>query len=137
MTDSNAQSTISRLSIAAAMFGAVCNLLSWGFSNYIFYLHREPIWNPLFFIVQCLLLAPLLVLLIFRRVAAVVFLYAVALLSNLLLQIAQLGHAQKIDMASLLLGVLGAISIVVVLVWATIRWVVFIRDAQKSDRPAS
>jgi hypothetical protein len=121
-----AQSTISRLSIAAAVFGAVCNLLCWGLSNYQhFYLQREPIWDPSFIIVQCLLLAPLLALFILRRFAPVVFLYVVALLSNLILQIAQFGRVQKIDMASLLLSFLGAISIAVVLMCAAIRWVAF------------
>ena len=132
MTDSKAQSTISRLTITVAVFGAVCNLLCWGLSTYQhFYVQREPIWDPASIIGQCFLLAPLLALFVFRRFAPVVSLYAVALLSNLALQIAQFGRIQKIDMADLLLAFLGAISIAVILVWATIRWVISIRNAPK------
>ena len=133
MAERKVESTVSLLSTAAAVLCATCNLVCCGLSNYQhFYVEREPVWIPSFIILQCLLLAPLLALFIFRRFAVVVFLYAIALLSTLVLHIDQFGHVQKIDMASLLLSLLGAISIVVVVVWATIRWIVLIRNAPKS-----
>ena len=143
---SKAPSMISRWSIAAAVFGAVCNLLCWGLSNYQhFHLqHERLIWSPSFIIVECLLLAPLLALFLLRRFAPVVFPYAIALLAILKMQIEQvvkfhnLGtFAMKFDSPGLLLMLLGGFSIAVVLVWAATRWVIFILDAPKSDRPAS
>jgi hypothetical protein len=140
VTDSKAQSTISRWSIAAAVFGAVCNLLCWVLTNYqsFFLEHNRLIWSYSFIIVECLMLAPMLVLFILRRLASVACLCALALFLILtarvhqLIQYHRLGEValvQKIDSPGLLLTLLGGISIVVVLVWAAIR--------PKSDRPAS
>jgi hypothetical protein len=148
VTDSNAQSTISRWSVGAAVCGAASNLLCWGVSNYqSFYLeHNRLIWSYSFIIAESLSLAPLLVLFILRRFAPVVFLYTFALFSILMELVYQLWQyhnfgavalVQKIDSPGLFLILLGGISIAVVLVWAAIRWVIFIRHAPKSDRPAS
>jgi hypothetical protein len=121
------------------VFGAVCNLLCWGLTDYQhFYLqHERLIWSPTLIIVESLLLAPLLALFIFRRSARVVFLYVVALILILKMQIDQLGVVQKIDGPALLLTLLGGISIIVVLLCAAFRCVVIIRDAPKSDEPTS
>lgn len=148
VTDKKAQSAISRWLIAAAAFGAVCNLLCWGLSNYqSFYLKQDRlIWDYSFIIVECLMLAPLLVLFILCRFAPVVFPCASALFLILMGRVYQLiqyhkfgvvALVQKIDSPSLFLIFLGGISIAVVLVWAAIHFVVFIRHAPKSDGPAS
>src|SRR5665213_2468896 len=135
-TDSRAIANV--FSISAAVFGAVCNVLCWGLSNYqSFYLqHYRLIWSPSFMVAECLCLAPLLALFILRRYAPVAFLYAVALLSILKVQIDQLiqyrnlgdvALAHKMDTPGVLLLLAGAISIVAVLVWAAIRCAVIIR----------
>ena len=75
-----------RWSVATAIFGGVCNLLSWILMNYwSFYLMQEQfiLSNSLLF-VECIVLAPLLVLFNLRHVALVVFLYALALSSILI-----------------------------------------------------
>jgi hypothetical protein len=148
VTDSKTQSTIPRWSVAAAIFGAVCNVLCLIFEIYQSYClaHIRLVWISSFLIVECISLSPLLVLFIFRRFAPVVFLYAFALFSILmgrvyhLVQYHKFGAvalAYKIDSPTLLLIFLGGISIAIVLVWAAIRWVAFIRDAPKSDGSAS
>jgi hypothetical protein len=148
VTDSNSQSTISRWSVAAAVFGAVSNLLLWILSNYqSYYLaHYQYIWSYSSNIGECISLAPLLVLFIFRNLAPVIFLYALALFSLLigrvydLIQYHKFGAvalAYKIDSANLLLPLLGGVSLAVVLAWATIRFLVLVRHALKSDGPTS
>jgi hypothetical protein len=106
---------------------------------------RAAYLEPLVIIVECLSLAPLLALFILRRFAPVVFLYAFALFLILIEQIDQpiqyrkfgaVALVQKFDSPLVSLIFLGIISIAVVLVWAAIRWVVFIRDAPKSDKSA-
>jgi hypothetical protein len=108
--------------------------------------HGRILWGywPIF--VECILLAPLLALFILRRFAPAVVLYAVVLSSNLVGRVYQLvqyynvGPAalvSKIDTPDLLLMFLGGVSITVVLVWAAIHFVVFVRHALKSNGPAS
>jgi hypothetical protein len=144
VTNSETKSTISQWSVAAAIFGAACNVLCLIFEIFqSYYLARIPlVWIYSFIAVECISLAPLLVLFIWRRLAPVVLLYTLALFSILmgrvyhLVQYYKFGAvalAYKIDSPGLLLTFLGGISIIVVLVWAAIRWVAFIRNAPKSD----
>jgi hypothetical protein len=148
VTDRKAQSTISRWSIAAAVFGAVCNVLCLVLNDYqSYYLERiQPVWDDWLNFPEAISLAPLLVLLILRHFTPVVLLYTFMLFSILSWRIHHLvqyyffgGSAgfYKIDMPGLLLFFLGGISIAVVLVWATIHFVVFIRHTLKRSRPAS
>jgi hypothetical protein len=131
VTDSKPRSVISRWSVAAAAFGAACNLLCLILTIYQSdYVPLQRInWSPGATIVDCILLAPLLVLFIFRHFAPVVFLYGLALFSILmervyqLIQYHNLGEValpHKIDAPGLFLLLLGGISIAIVLVWATI-----------------
>ena len=136
MTDANRLSIISRYSIPAAVFGALCNLLSWAILNYQDALERPWTWSRSYFVVECLCLAPILVLFIFRQYAAVVFPYSLMLLLNL---IARVNYNPKppvkIDAPGVFLMLLGGLSMIIFFVWAIIRWVMFIRRAQGSGRP--
>ena len=148
MTDKKAQSTVSRWSVAAAIFGAVCNVLCWCLSNYKFFSLADEwsfIWNYWFVLVECIFLAPMLVLIILRRCAPVMFFYAFALFSILKARVDQViqfsngevAQVDKYDSPSLLLILLGGVSIAVVLVRVAIHFFVFIRHALKSHRAAS
>jgi hypothetical protein len=148
VTDSKAQSKISRWSVAAAVFGAACNLLCWLLSHYQSYClaHYRFVWSYSSIIAECILLAPLLALFILCRFAPVVFLYALALFSLLIGRVYQLiqyynfgevALVHKIDSPGLLLLLLGGISMAIVLIWATIHVVALVRHALKSGRPES
>jgi hypothetical protein len=155
VTDKKAQSTVSRWSVAAAIFGAVCNVLCWCLSNYKFFSLADEwsfIWNYWFVLVECIFLAPmlvliilLLVLIILRRCAPVMFFYAFALFSILKARVDQViqfsngevAQVDKYDSPTLLLILLGGVSIAVVLVRVAIHFFVFIRHALKSHRAAS
>lgn len=130
--DREVQSSLSRWSVAAAAFGALCNLLCWALSNYqdFFLLHERLVWSYSFVVAEGLSLAPLLVLFVFRRHALLVFPYLLALLLILmgrvdyLLQYRNFGPlalASKIDSPGFFQILLGGISIAVFLVWAAIR----------------
>jgi hypothetical protein len=132
----NAQSTISRWSIAIAMFGGVCNLLSWILENYRDYYLEHYLLYPLTFsliFVEGVSSVPLLVLFIFRRSIVIVSIYACVLFlifiwnADYFTHYIFHAHPRKIDEPGLLLLLLGAISAGVVVVWAAIRLAVFIR----------
>jgi hypothetical protein len=135
VTDANRLSIISRYSIAAAVFGALCNLLSWAILNYQGYLEYGWTWSVWAVVVECVCLAPMLVLFIFRQYAIVVFPYAIMLLLNL---IARVNYDPKrfvkIDAPGVFLMLLGGLSVTIFFVWAMIRWVIFIRGAPRSGR---
>jgi hypothetical protein len=121
------QSTASRWSIAAAVFGGVCNLLCWFLSNYqSYYLERDQlVWSYSFIFIEGILLAPLFALVVFRHFMPVIFIYDFLLFSILSWRVCHLVRYQffggsagfyKIDMPGLLLVFLGVISAAVVLV---------------------
>jgi hypothetical protein len=133
---------ISRWSVAAAVFGAACNLACSALLDYqhYFLLHERFIWSYSSIIVEGISLAPLPALYVFRRYALLVFPYALALFSilmervHLLMQYHRLGPlalASKYDSPGVLQILLGGISIAIVLLWATIRVVVAIWHGQK------
>jgi hypothetical protein len=64
--------------MAVAMFAGMCNLLSWVFENYqLSYLERHQfIWSYLSIVGEGISLAPLFVLIIFRRSLPIVLIYA-------------------------------------------------------------
>jgi hypothetical protein len=143
--DRKAQSTISRWSIAAAIFGGICNLLSWVLENYQYYYleHVRIIWDLWLIIPATVSLLPLVVLVVLRHRPSVVFTYASVLFLILVWRVQHLvpykflwvgAVSYKIDQPGLLESLLGAISAVVLLVRAAIRFAAFIRRTQ---RPSS
>jgi hypothetical protein len=140
VTHTKTQSTISRWSIAAAMFGSVCNVSFLILESYKDYCEgRVPsVWDWLNF-PTAILLAPLLVLFLWRHLFPVVFIYASILFLILvwrvdwLKQVCAFKTFHKYDEPGLLLLFFGMISTAVVLVWATFRLVVFMRGALKSN----
>jgi hypothetical protein len=146
--DRTAQSTISRWSIGAAIFGGVCNLLSWALTNYKdIYLQRVPVvWEPWVIVPETVMLLPLVVLLVLRHLSSVVFIYACVLFLILVWRIQHLvpykflwtgAVSYKIDQPGLLLLLLGLVSGVVLLVRAAIWLAGSIRRTQRPGKPAS
>jgi hypothetical protein len=143
--DRKAESTISRWSIAAAIFGSICNLLSWVLENYQFYhLQRvQVIWDFWLIFPATLSLLPLLVLYLFRHLSSAVFIYASVLFLILVWRVQYLipyeflwtgAVSYKIDTPGLLLFFLGVVSAAVLLVRAAIWLAASIRRTQ---RPSS
>jgi hypothetical protein len=147
--------TIDRLSIAAAIVACTCNLLSSVLLNYhkyiedIWFQHRAVIMNYPYsaaemhypeIISQCILLIPLLVVIVFRRLAAVTFVYALilaAILAGRIYYLVQfyfggISSSPKFTWADLLLNLLGIGSLGILVVWATIRLVAFVGNFLKS-----
>jgi hypothetical protein len=124
--------------MAAAMFGALCNLLSWVIMNYQHFIleHERPFWSFTGVIVECLSLAPLLVLFIFRRYAAVIFPYGLVLVWILMGRVNNTPPV-KIDGPGVLLLLLGGLSMAIFLIWTIVRWVNFVGGVPKSGRSAS
>jgi hypothetical protein len=146
--DRKAQSTISRWSIAAAIFGGICNLLSWVLENYQFYyLERvRIIWDLWLIVPATVSLLPLVVLFVLRDRSSVVFIYASVLFLILVWRVQHIvpykflwagAVSYKIDQPGLLLGILGLISAAVLLVRAAIWFAAFIRWTQRPSGPAS
>lgn len=144
--DRKAQSMISRWSIAAAIFGGICNLLCWVLSNYQFYYLQgdRPIWNFSLVFVGVMALMPALALFFLRRSASIVFIYAPILFLILIWRVQHLvphnflgtgAVSYKIDMPGLLLFLLGVISAAVLLVRAAISFVGHIRRTQRPSTP--
>jgi hypothetical protein len=143
--DRKAQSTISRWTIAAAIFGGICNLLSWVLINYQdYYLQRvHVIWDLWLIVPATLALLPLVVLFVFRHLSSVVFIYASVLLLILVWRVQHLvpykflwagAVSYKIDTPGLLLLLLGVVSAAVLLVRAAI-W--FAASIRRKQRPSS
>lgn len=139
MTNPRSQSKLSRWSVAAAVFGASCNLLFLIFEFYeedILQHMRPNDWGNLL-LLTAVTLAPSLVLFAFRHYFAVIFIYASMLFSILVWRIEyphQYYVGQKYDNPGVTLIFLGLISAVVFAVWATIRFVVFLWHVSKSNR---
>jgi hypothetical protein len=89
---------------------------------------------------QCILLIPLLVVIVFRRLAAVTFVYALilaAILAGRIYYLVQfyfggISSSPKFTWADLLLNLLGIGSLGILVVWATIRLVAFVGNFLKS-----
>jgi hypothetical protein len=117
-----------------AAFGASCNLL---FLIVTFY--QEPVrpdeWHMLI-LPAAIMLAPSLILLVFRHYFAVVFIYTTALFWILVWRI-EYPHeyyaGRKYDDPGAVLAFFGLISAAVVLVWAAIRSFGSIWRASKSN----
>ena len=148
MTDGMAQSTISRWSTVAAVFGGVCNLLCLILEHYQFdFLARVPLtWNVSSIFSGAIGFAPLLALFVWRRSMPVVLILASSLFLILswriyhLVQYFYFGGSllfYKIDSPGLLLMLLGFISMAVVVTRAAICFAVFIVRAVWRSQSAS
>lgn len=140
VTGTMPQPKASRWSIAAAIFGGVCNLSCVVLSLYEDYcLHDPLVWGDVLPI--AILLAPLLVLFALRRISLVVFIYVCVLLWILVQYVHNLQHGclsvpifQKYREPGIFLLFFGMISIAVFLVWAANRLVVLICRMLKFDK---
>jgi hypothetical protein len=140
VTDAAPRPKASRWSIAAAIFGGVCNLLCVVLSLYEDYCRHYPFVRGAVLPVA-VLLAPLLVLFALRRISLVIFIYVSVLLWILVQQVHGLQYGclsvpvfQKYDVPGVFLLFFGMISIAAFLVWAAIHLIVFIRRVLKFDR---
>lgn len=142
------QSALPHWRIAVAIFGGVCNLLSWILTNYQFYYVQrvQVIWDFWLIFPATLSLLPLVVLFALRHLSSVVCIYASVLFLILVWRVQYLvpykflgagAVSYKIDMPVLLLLFLGGISAAVLLVRATIWFVAFVWRRRSSSRPAS
>jgi hypothetical protein len=135
VTDTRPQSKLARWSIAAAVFGGACNLLLWIVTYQDDGSIQPNSWHNL--ILTAIILAPSLVLFAFRYFFPVVFIYASALFWILVWRIEyphQYYVGQKMDGPGVVLLFLGVISAAVFVVWAAIRFVIFIWRVLKSNR---
>jgi hypothetical protein len=146
---------IDRLSIAAAVVACTCNLLSSILLNYhnyvedIWFQHRAVAMNYPYrgaemhypeIISQFIFLTPLLVVIVFRRLAVVTFMYALILIIILAGRIYYLvqfylggiSTSPKFTWTDLLLNLLGITSLGILAIWATIRLVAFVGNILKS-----
>jgi hypothetical protein len=125
--NSKIQSSVERWSIAAAILACIFNLSCLVLLNYQDYLRTETIvTNYPEMVSDCFLMAPMIVVIIFRRVAAVTITYA-SMLSVVLagriyyiVRFHLIGISAlepKLDPPGLLLILLGAVSFVVLLIW--------------------
>jgi len=136
VTDTRLQSKLSHWSVAAAVFGASCNL---SFLILTLYQDASFSWQPNdwgnLLLFTAIILAPSLVLFAFRHYFAVVFIYASTLFSILVWRI-EYPHgydaAGKYDDVVVVPIFLGLISAAVVSVWVTIRFVIFMWRVLKS-----
>src|ERR1035438_3279013 len=141
VTDATPQPKASRWSIAAAIFGGVCNLSCVVLAGYEDYCRHDP-WDWGAVLPVAILLAPLLVLFALRRVLLVVFIYVSTLLWILIQQVHDLRHGclyvpmsfQKYFEPTVFLVFFGTISIAVFLFWAAIRLVVLMWRRLNFDR---
>lgn len=146
--DGNVRSTVSRWSIAAAIFGGLCNLLLLVLTIYQYYfLQRVPvIWGFWLIFSSTLSLLPLAVLFVLRHRPWVVSIYTSILFFILVWRVQHIvpydflwagSVSYKIDQPGLLLGLLGVISAAVLFVRAAIRFAAFIRHARRPSGLAS
>lgn len=144
VTDREVQSALSRFSIVAAAFGGVCNLLAWALLIYEAYcVGGVQSVRDVVHLGTAIALSPLLVLLAFRHRLPVVLIFS-SMLFSILIWVWRVDYPaqcsfgaapfRKFDEPGVLLVFLGMISIAVVLVWATIRFVVFMWRVLKSNR---
>ncbi len=137
VVETTAQSSIICRPVSAAMFAATCNLLSFIFENYQFYYLEHYPFTMSYFLAfaGCISLAPLLVVIVFRHSAPIIFIYASILFlsftvrTHYLLEYLRVGVSAfeyKLDPAGLLLFSLGVVSLVVVLILTIGRLVVLI-----------
>ena len=139
VTNRRPKSKLSRWSVAAAVFGASCNLLFLILTLYEAksLQHIRPNeWGGLI-PVTAITLAPSLVLLAFRHYFAVTFIYASMLSWIFVWRIEypyQYYVGQKYDNPGVTLAFLGVISAEVFLVWTTIRFVIFMWRALKPNK---
>ena len=123
MTETKAKYNIYYWSMAAALFAGTCSLLSLILTNYQIYLFlRGPIvMNYPEIVSECIWLAPLLVVIVFRHIAVITFVYAFTLFIILVGRIYYLfgigAFEPKLDWPALLLSLLGAASLIVLLIW--------------------
>jgi hypothetical protein len=128
MNQKNAQSDVSRWPVAAAIFAFVCNLLSVALVNYQNYLINDALaLNYPEIFSECFLLTTLLVVIVFRRVAAITIPYAFMLSVILagriyyLVQFYRVGidaFVPKMDLPGLGLILLAGVSLLILLVVA-------------------
>jgi hypothetical protein len=144
VTDATPQPKASRWSIAAAIFGGVCNLSCVVLSLYEDYCrHPQFARGSLVSLVlpASIVLAPLLVLFALRRVLPVVLIYVSFFIWILVQQVHDLQYGcvlvpvvQKYAVPDVFLVFFGVISVAVFLVWGAIRLVVLMWRALKLDR---
>jgi hypothetical protein len=139
--ETRVQQETHRLSLTVSICGGVCNLLSWIFLNLQNYIvsHDASLLHTIHLAAfdGCFYLTPLLVLIIFRRVAPITILYALALsivLFGRVYSLAQLNFigvsavVRPFDISGMLLIALSSISVAAILFWAGVRLVTFTVD---------
>jgi hypothetical protein len=139
--ETRVQQETHRLSLTASVCGGACNLLSWIFLNYQNYIvsHDAGLLHTIYLAAfdGCFFLTPLLVLIIFRRVALITISYALALLIVLIGRVYYLALlnfvgvsavVRPFDVSCMLLIALSAISVVVILMWVGVRLITLIVD---------
>jgi hypothetical protein len=142
-----AQSGIAAWSLAAAFFAGACNVLCWIILNHASYVvqiysrHLDSmVLNYPEIVSECIWLAPLFVVIIFRNIPAITLFYA-SLLSVIttgriyyFVQFLLNGTdaiERKLDWSGLLLNLLGVVSLGGVLIWAMIRSAILLRSFLK------
>jgi hypothetical protein len=132
VTETKAKSSSDCWSIAAALFAGKCNLLSLILTNYQIglFLGRPFVLNYPEIVSECIWLAPLLVVIVFRHIAVITFGYALTLFIILVGRIYYLfgigAFEPKVDWPAMLLNFLDAASLLVLLVWLLARSVILI-----------
>jgi hypothetical protein len=149
IAETKAQSGMDRWSIPAAFFAGACNLLCWiilNHANYVIQIYSRQldsmVMNYPEMVSECIWLAPLLVVIIFRHILAVTLFYA-SILSVItagriyyFVQFLLIGTdalERKLDWPALLLNLLGAVSLAAVLIWAMMRSAILFRNFVKRD----
>jgi hypothetical protein len=138
MTQTRAQSDIGRWSTAAAIFACTCNLI---LTNYLIYAARGRSFDMSYpeLVNECIWLAPILVVIIFRRLTPVTFIYSLPLfivLADRIYHVVQFhlfgpSTLPRFTWADLFEALLGMFSLIVVLIWAISCLANFIFDAVK------
>jgi hypothetical protein len=148
-----------RWSVAAAIAGGACNLLCLVLLNYQIYVvdlfvqqralamnysYRADVPHYPELMIQGMYLAPLLIVIIFRRIPAVTHSYALILFSvsvgrvYYLAQFYRFGPSatSKFDWADLVLTVLGIVSLAILTIWIAIHLASLARNTMKSRERA-
>jgi hypothetical protein len=149
VTQTETQPGIDRRSAKIALFAAVCALLSWAALNFeiylvatrIFYHETFPVYLPAL-TEQLLLLYPIPVLILFRRIVQITVPYA------LVFSVILVGHCYYLlkfyvvgvdafhgafQWPSLLQSIAGRISVGVFVLWIVIRLTIFLSDTLKNQ----
>jgi len=134
MTEAETQSTVDRRSITAAIFAGTCHTLSMILLNYQIYLDQSPsrplVMSYPLLVSECFYLTPLLIVIIFRRVAEITF--AFALIVSIILAgrtyylvqyylVGIRGLKKPFDEPAAILFLLSAASTILILLWVVIR----------------